>query len=70
MTKTENSAKNSLEQNPKRGYVLNDTGKKAISKEIWFNYFTQNLYEAGHIDEELKAKMMNAIETKFGNIFL
>ncbi len=70
MTKTENSAKNSLEQNPKRGYVLNDTGKKAISKEIMFIYFTQNLYEAGHIDEELKAKMMNAIETKFGNIFL
>lgn len=67
MSKTENSAKNSLEQNPERGYALDDTGKKAVSKELWFNYFTEALYEKGHIEAELKAKMMNAIETKFGN---
>lgn len=67
MTKIENSAKNSLNQNLKRGCVLDDTGKKAISKELWFNYFTETLYEKGHIEAELKAKMMNIIETKFGN---
>lgn len=70
MTKTENSAKNSLEQNPKRGCALDDIGKKAVSKELWFNYFTETLYEKGHIEAGLKAKMMNAIETKFSNIFL
>lgn len=67
MSKTENSAKNSLELNSERGCALDDTGKKAVSKELWFNYFTEALYEKGHIEAELKAKMMNAIEAKFGN---
>ena len=33
MSKTENSAKNSLELNPERGCALDDTGKKAVSKD-------------------------------------
>ena len=67
MTKTENSAKNSLEQNPKRGNVLDNTGKKAVSQELWFNYFTEVLYSKGLIEKEQKARLFNEIQNKFKN---
>lgn len=65
MSKLKNSAKNSLEQNPERGNVLNNTGKKAVSQELWFNYFTEVLYSKGLIETEQKARLLNEIQNKF-----
>ena len=65
MSKLKNSAKNSLEQNSERGNVLNNTGKKAVSQELWFNYFTEVLYSKGLIETEQKARLLNEIQNKF-----
>lgn len=67
MSKLKNSAKNSLEQKPERGCVLDNTGKKAVSQELWFNYFTEVLYSKGLIETEQKARLLNEIQNKFKN---
>ena len=65
MTKTEKVAKNSHESSDESGFLLNNNGaKKAISNELWFNYFTDTLYSQGLIKAEQKAKLMNRIATK------
>lgn len=40
---------------------------KSYFKEFWFNCFTETLYENEFIEANLKAKIMNATETRFGN---
>ena len=65
MTKTEKVAKNSHESSDERGFLLNNNGtKKAISNELWFNYFTDTLYSQGLIKAEQRAKLMSRIASK------
>ncbi len=71
MTKIEKVAKNSRESSDERGFLLNNSSaKKAISQELWFNYFTDILYSKGLIKAEHKAKINNQIATKNSNKFL
>ncbi|MBQ3044580.1 MAG: hypothetical protein IJD49_01375 [Clostridia bacterium] len=71
MTKTESAAKNSHESSVERGFLLNNSSaKKAISQELWFNYFTDTLYSKGLIKAEHKAKLNNQIAAKNSNKFL
>ncbi|MBR6634164.1 MAG: hypothetical protein IKL41_00880 [Clostridia bacterium] len=46
---------------------MDNIGKKAVSQELWFNYFTEVLYSKGLIETEQKARLLNEIQNKFKN---